>query len=459
MLQRNDLHAYQERAVERIKAHKHCALFLEMGLGKTVSTLTAIAELKAIGAVSAVLVIAPKRVAERTWTDEIQRWQHLKGLTAVRVLGTPEQRSKALNTQADVYIISRDSVAWLSDALSERKPFPFDTLVIDELSSFKSYSAKRFKALKQMRCHFKRIIGLTGTPSPNSLMDLWSQLYLIDGGERLGTYITKFRQAYFTPGRGRGHIVYEWLLRPGAEEAIYGRIADICMSMRADDYLKLPPVRYLTTPIGLTDSERRQYEAFKRHRVLTQAGATITASSAAVLCGKLQQWTSGALYTDDGSITPTNNAKMERLAEMMEEITSPVLIAYHFKHELERLKAAFPQAKTIDEPGVFDEWNRGNVPILLGHPASIGHGLNLQRGGHIIIWYTPTWSLELYEQFNARLARQGQQKPVTIYHLIAEGTIDTRVMSVLNRKSTLQDALMQELKGDTPHKQPDKPPF
>lgn len=458
MLQRNQLHEYQERAVEWIKSHKSCALFLEMGLGKTVSTLTAIAELKEAGAVSSVLVIAPKRVAERTWTDEIERWEHLKGLTAVKILGTPAQRLKALSTPADIRIINRDNVAWLDKVLSvPLQSFPFDTLVIDELSSFKACGTQRFKAMKHLRTRFNRIIGLTGTPSPNSLMDIWSQLYILDGGERLGECITKYRQTYFTPGRGRGHIVYEWIIKPWASDVIYERIGDICMSMRAEDYLSLPPVSYVNVSVGLTDKERKEYRDFKRDNVLSTAGGVITASSAGVLCGKLQQWTGGAIYTEEGAATPTTPAKLERLKEMLEEIHTPVIIAYHYQHELARLRAEFPQAKTIDEAGVFDAWNRGEVPILLGHPASIGHGLNLQRGGHTIIWYTPTWSLELYEQFNARLARQGQTERVTIYHLIADGTIDQRVLSVLARKSTIQDALMDELKVDSPRKRKSKP--
>lgn len=458
MLQRNQLHEYQERSVEWIRTHKSCALFLEMGLGKTVSTLTAIAELKEAGAVSSVLVIAPKRVAERTWTDEIERWQHLQGLTAVKILGTPAQRLKALSTPADIHIINRDNVAWLDKVLSvPLKPFPFDTLVIDELSSFKAYGTQRFKAMKHLRTRFDRIIGLTGTPSPNSLMDIWSQLYILDGGERLGEYITKYRQTYFTPGRGRGHIVYEWIIKPWASDVIYERIGDICMSMRAEDFLTLPPVNYVNVSVGLTDKERKEYQDFKRDNVLPTADGVITASNAGVLCGKLQQWTGGSIYTEEGTAAPTTPAKLERLKEMLEEIHTPVIIAYHYKHELARLRAEFPQAKTIDEAGVFDAWNRGEVPILLGHPASIGHGLNLQRGGHTIIWYTPTWSLELYEQFNARLARQGQTERVTIYHLIADGTIDQRVLSVLARKSTIQDALMDELKADNPSKSKHQP--
>lgn len=462
MLQRNQLHPYQERAVEWVKAHESCALFLEMGLGKTVSTLTAIAELITAGEVKSVLVVAPKRVAERTWTDELARWEHLSKLTAVKIIGTPVQRIKALGTPADIHIISRDNVAWLAKRLETRRDFSFDALVIDELSSFKSYNTQRFKSLKRIRGRFKRIIGLTGTPSPNSLMDIWSQLYILDGGERLGAYITTYRQTYFRPGRGRGHIVYEWLLRDGGADAIYQRIGDICMSMRAEDYLTLPPVSYINVPIGLTDSERKAYKTFKREQVLDVEGGVITASNAGVLCGKLQQWTGGALYTDDGTTIPTSNAKMERLKEMLEEIDTPVIIAYHYRHELERLRAELPTAKTIDEEGVFDAWNRGEVPILLGHPASIGHGLNLQRGGHTIIWYTPTWSLELYEQFNARLARQGQQERVTIYHLIADGTIDERVLSVLASKTTMQDALLDELKADAPRQQKAQkylPPF
>ena len=329
--------------------------------------------------------------------------------------------------------------------------------MIDELSSFKAYGTQRFKAMKHLRTRFNRIIGLTGTPSPNSLMDIWSQLYILDGGKRLGEYITKYRQTYFYPGRSRGHIVYEWIIKPWASDVIYERIGDICMSMRAEDYLSLPPVNYVNVPVGLTDKERKEYLDFKRNNVLPVADSVITASNAGTLCGKLQQWTGGALYTADGCVVPTTPAKMERLKEMLEEIHTPVIIAYHYRHELERLRVELPQAKTLDEAGVFDAWNRGEVPILLGHPASIGHGLNLQRGGHTIIWYTPTWSLELYEQFNARLARQGQTERVTIYHLIADGTIDQRVLSVLALKSTIQDALMDELKADSLSKSKHQP--
>lgn len=451
MLNRENLYPYQRRAIEWIKTHTHCALFLEMGLGKTISTLTAFCELKQEGLAHKALIIAPKRVAERTWTDEIERWEHLKGLTAVKVLGTPAQRMKALSTDADLYITNRENVAWLCTAIKSRnpwEPFPFDTLIIDELSSFKAHNTQRFKSLKKIRHEFKRIVGLTGTPSPNSLLDLWSQLYLLDGGARLEKFITAYRQTYFYPLYGRGNVVYEWNLKPHADTLIYNKINDICMSMKACDYIDLPPVRYVDTKVGLTSAELKQYGTFKTEQVLSLGGETITAGNAAILGGKLQQWTSGALYSDEGGAVSTTPAKMERLKEMLEELTTPVLIAYHYKHELSRLKAEFPQAKTLDEDGVFDAWNRGEVPILLGHPQSMGHGLNLQRGGHTIIWFTLTWSLELYEQMNARLARQGQAKSVSIYHLIAQGTIDERVLMVLQRKATAQDALMAELKAD-----------
>lgn len=450
MLNRENLYPYQRKAVEWIKSHTHCALFLEMGLGKTISTLTAFCELKQEGVANKALIIAPKRVAERTWTDEIERWEHLMGLTAVKVLGTPAQRMKALNTDADLYITNRENVAWLCSvikSMDKRKSFPFDMLIIDELSSFKAYNTQRFKALKKIRHEFKRIVGLTGTPSPNSLLDLWSQLYLLDGGARLEKFITAYRQTYFYPLNGRGNVVYEWNLKPHADELIYNKICDICMSMKACDYLDLPPVRYVDTKVGLTTAELKQYGTFKTEQVLSLGGETITAGNAAILGGKLQQWTSGALYSDEGGAVSTTPAKMERLKEMLEELTTPVLIAYHYKHELSRLKAEFPQAKTLDEDGVFDAWNRGEVPILLGHPQSMGHGLNLQRGGHTIIWFTLTWSLELYEQMNARLARQGQTQSVSVYHLIAQGTIDERVLDVLQRKATAQDALMLELKA------------
>lgn len=451
MLNRENLYHYQRNAVEWIKSHTHCALFLEMGLGKTISTLTAFCELKQEGAVHKALIIAPKRVAERTWTDEVQRWSHLSHLSTSKVLGTPTQRIKALKADADLYITNRENVAWLYSTIKNRnpwEPFPFDTLIIDELSSFKAYNTQRFKSLKKIRHEFKRIIGLTGTPSPNSLLDLWSQLYLLDGGDRLGKFITNYRQLYFLPLKGRGNVVYEWKLKPHADALIYSKVNDICMSMKACDYIDLPPVRYIDTKVGLTPAELKQYNTFKIEQVLSLGGETITAGNAAILGGKLQQWTSGALYTDDGGTASTTPAKMERLKEMLEELTTPVLIAYNYKHELSRLKAEFPQAKTLDEDGAFDAWNRGEVPILLGHPQSMGHGLNLQRGGHTIIWFTLTWSLELYEQMNARLARQGQTKSVSIYHLIAQGTIDERVLMVLQRKATAQDALMAELKAD-----------
>ena len=449
----SNLHSYQKKAVQHILATPRCGVFLEMGLGKTVSTLTAIATLMNRGTLRRTLIVAPKRVALHTWDSEAEKWDHLRTLRFSKLLGSKKQREDALLTPADIYIINVDNLPWLLDILG-RTPF-FDMIVIDEYSAFKSHSTKRFKALKVYLSTYPhiRVVGLTGTPAPNSLEDLWSQIYLLDSGARLGRYITHFRQKYFVPLWGNGHIVYKWGLQPGAEQAIYAAIGDICVSMKSEDYLTLPPVRYTDIQVALDPSELTAYRQFQREQVLeleTDEGQELfTASNAAVLSGKLRQWTGGALYTEDGqSYRETNTAKLERLKEMMEEIHTPVIIVYEFRHELERLRTTFPKARTIDEPGVFDAWNRGEVPILLGHPASMGHGLNLQSGGHIIIWYTLTWSLELYQQMNARLARQGQRERVTIYHMVATGTLDERVVKALQSKEQGQNALMEAIKAE-----------
>lgn len=453
MLRESDLHDYQQRAVDHILKTPRCGVFLEMGLGKTASTLTAIQILRKSNGTLRTLVVAPKRVALHTWDSEALKWEHLRDLTFSKVLGTRKQREKALRTPADIYVINVDNIVWLIKELG-RSPF-FDMVVFDEYSAFKNHGTQRFKAVKAYlsKSPHVRVVGLTGTPAPNSLEDLWSQVYLLDGGARLGRYITHFRQKYFVPLWGNGHIVYKWGLQPGAEEAIYTRIGDICISMKNEDYNTLPPVRYVDIPVALEPAEYQRYRKFKREQVLelpTENGTdTITAANAAVLSGKLRQWLGGALYTSDGQeFVETNSAKIERLREMMDEIHTPVIIAYWFNHELSRLRKAFPQARTIDEPGVYDAWNRGEVPILLGHPASMGHGLNLQSGGHTIIWYTITWSLELYQQMNARLARQGQTERVDIYHLVCSNTLDERVVQVLRDKENLQNALMEAIKAE-----------
>lgn len=453
MLRESDLHDYQQKAVEHILKKPRCGVFLEMGLGKTASTLTAIQILRKSNGTLRTLVVAPKRVALHTWDSEALKWEHLRDLTFSKAIGTRKQREKALRTQADIYVINVDNIVWLIKELG-RSPF-FDMVVFDEYSAFKNHDTQRFKAVKSYLSRYPhvRVVGLTGTPAPNSLEDLWSQVYLLDGGVRLERYITHFRQKYFIPLWGNGHIVYKWGLQPGAEEAIYSRIGDICISMKNEDYNTLPPVRYVDIPVALDSAEYRSYMKFKREQVLdlpTENGTdTITAANAAVLSGKIRQWLGGALYTSDGQeFVETNSAKIERLREMLEEIHTPVIIAYWFNHELSRLRKAFPQARTIDEPGVYDAWNRGEVPILLGHPASMGHGLNLQSGGHTIIWYTITWSLELYQQMNARLARQGQTERVDIYHLVCSNTLDERVVQVLRGKESLQNALMEAIKAE-----------
>lgn len=450
MLKKSDLHAYQLHCVEHILRTPRCALFLEMGLGKTISTLTAIEELMYQRRnVQKVLVVAPLRVALHTWQSEAEKWEHTRKLTFSSVLGTRKEREEALEVPADIYIINIDNLLWLIEYYGKR--WDFDMIVLDESSAYKSHSTKRFKTLKKFAPFFRsRLVQLTGTPSPNTLMDLWSQVYLLDGGARLGQYITHFRNLYFTPDKYKGHIVYSWRLRPGAEQAIYSRIGDLCISMQSRDYLTLPDVRYVDVPIHLTASEQKKYKTFRQEMVLEYApDRLITASNAATLSGKLRQYSGGSVYQDDSDKwVEVNTAKLERLLEILQEIQTPVLIAYEYRHELERLKKALPKAHTIDEPGIIDAWNAGQVPILLGHPQSMGHGLNLQAGGHTLIWYTLTWSLEYYQQMNARLARQGQTHKVSIYHLITEGSIDSKVLKALQRKDLGQEALMHAVKAE-----------
>lgn len=452
MLNESNLHNYQRYTVDKIISTPKCGVFLEMGLGKTASTLTAITYLKKQGQANRVLIVAPFRVAEHTWTDELLKWSHLQHLTASKILGTKKQREKALEAKADIHIINIDNLPWLISYLGIS--WHFDMVVIDEFSCFKNYSTKRFKTFKNLiKEHPQmRLVGLTGTPSPNSLQDLWSQVYLLDEGRRLGKYITHFRQKYFYPLWGNGHIVYKWGLRDGAEEEIYHKISDICVSMKSEDYLTLPEVRYVDIPVSLTKRELDEYKSFQREQVLTYSdGEVITAGNAAVLSGKLRQWLGGAIYKDDSrEYFITNAAKLERLTEMLSEINTPVIICYEYQHELERLKKAISKARTINEPGIIEKWNRGEVPVLLGHPQSMGHGLNLQFGGHTIIWYTLTWSLEYYQQMNARVARQGQKHKVSIYHLVCNRTIDDNVVRALRDKTKVQDALMEAIKADLP---------
>lgn len=393
------------------------------------------------------LVIAPLMPAKHTWPEEIAKWDHTRGLRVSMVMGTAAERERAVCRRADVYVVNRENVAWLVESFGRRWPFP--TVIVDELSSFKSRTAKRFKALKRVRPQVRRIWGLTGTPAPNGLMDLWAQMSLIDRGERLGARIGQYRERYFVPGARSGHVVYDWALRPKAEEAIYARIADVALSMRAADELELPGRVDNVVEVALAEPELRAYRAFERDQVADLGGQEVTAASAAALANKLLQWANGAVYDDEGGAVETHTGKLEALARIVEEAQGqPVLCFYAFRHDLERLQAAFPEAEVLGAgaDGLVARWNAGEVPLLLAHPQQAGHGLNLQRGGHTVAWFGLTWSLEAYMQANARLDRQGQRSCVVVHHLVAKGTADERVMEVLAGKRSLQDAMMGALR-------------
>ena len=447
MLNRNNLHDYQNRAVNHILQNEGCGLFLDMGLGKTISTLTAIDELMYDKyEVNKVLVIAPKRVAEDTWMNETANWEHVKHLSLSLVLGTAQQRLWALDRKADIYVINRENVKWLIDHYNEK--FPFDMVVVDELSSFKSPASQRFKALRKVRPLVKRVVGLTGTPQPNSLLDLWSQLYLLDMGKRLGRTITRYRDEYFKPGQRNGHVVFNYLPLKGSEDEIHKLIGDICISMTAEDYLDLPEKIIRDMKISLTADEMKKYNEFEKTQVLSMQDADITAVNAATLTNKLLQYASGAIYDEDRTVHEVHTKKLEALDELVEASNSPVLIFYNYKHEESRimksLKAYKPRKLETAED--IKLWNKGKIQVLLAHPASAGHGLNLQKGGNNIIWFSTPWSLELYLQANARLHRQGQGKPVIIHRIVVRGTHDERVIKAIANKSTGQESLMEATK-------------
>ena len=439
---------YQKAAEEWILSHPKCGLFLEMGLGKTAITLTAVKHLIDDFAVTKVLVIAPLRVAATVWAEEVEKWEHLDGLVCSKVLGSEKERLQALEKDADIYIINRENTAWLVAHQAALKKWPFDMLVIDELSSFKSPKAERFRALRRVLPAVRRVVGLTGTPAPNGLIDLWSQLYLIDQGERLGKTVGRYREAYFRPGKTNGQVVYNWELRPGSAELIYSRISDICISMTAADYLTMPDRLDIMYPVALSEQAKRAYEAMERDLVLPLAGGAVTAANAAVLAGKLLQLANGAMYTDDiGSYSEIHTAKLDALEDLIEAANGePVLVYTAFRSDMERIMCRLPHARVLSTSQDVADWQNGRIPVLLAHPASAGHGLNLQNGGHIIIWFGLQWSLELYQQANARLHRQGQKKPVTVYHVIAKGTIDEDVLKVITGKAVRQDALIDAVK-------------
>lgn len=441
---------YQERAEKWITDHKRCALFLDMGLGKSVITLTAARFLLDICDIERVLVVAPKKVAESTWQAEGKKWEHLKGLRFSLIMGTPAQRTAALHADAEIYVMSRDNVVWLLEQTKGQPPF--DMLVLDELTSFKNPGAKRFKALRKMLPFFRRVVGLTGTPAPNGLLDLWAQIYCLDQGERLGRYITRYRAEFFNCHRWN-NVIIKTSPKKGAEEAIRKKIQDICLTMQAKDYLTLPPCMVHDVVVQMDEKTRKQYKAFERESVAEVAdkgeNVTILAANAAALMNKLSQWANGAIYDEQGQARHIHDFKATRLAEMVEEAKSPCLVFYQYKHDIppiiEQLKgyrvAVYKDAEDLQR------WNAGELDVLLAHPASTAFGLNMQQGGHVAIWYGMTWNLELYQQANARLHRQGQTHTVMIYHLLTAGTVDERISEALRKKSKAQDTLIQGLKA------------
>ena len=397
--------------------------------------------------VQRVLVIAPKRVAEDTWTREAEKWDHLH-LMISPVLGSARERTAALDRQADLYVIGRDNVIWLIELLQKRRNgWPFDMIVIDELSSFKNPQAKRFRALRKALPCTRRVVGLTGTPSPNGLMDLWAEIYLLDQVERLGRTISCYREEFVRPGMRNGYTVYKWEPRKGAQQQIEKRISDICVSMSAADYLQLPERIDNVIPVRLTDPEKQLYDQMEADQLL-QLGEdeTVVALNAAAVMSKLLQIANGSVYMETGEAVRIHERKAEALAEIADTTAEPVLVFYSFRHDLETIRKWIPDAKTLQGPEDIAAWNRGEIRVLLAHPASVGYGLNLQDGGHVIVWYGLTWSLELYQQANARLHRQGQEKPVIVHHLIAEGTVDEQVMKALQEKDASQAALLAALK-------------
>lgn len=435
-------HNYQQTATRFILDHHEAAILLGMGLGKSVITLTAIWQLLLdYFTVSRVLVVAPLRVARDTWPAEVAKWDHLVGLTVAVAVGTKQDRLAALAKSAMVTVINRENIPWLVRQYGDS--WPFDMVVIDELSSFKNHRAKRFTALVKMRPHVKRWVGLTGTPASNGLMDIWAQFRLLDGGQRLGRFITQYRDRWFTPDKRNGMQVFTYKPQPGAEDEIYDAVADMTLSMRTTDHLQLPPLTVTATPVALGAKERAVYEQLKADLVVDLDGQVVDAANAAALSGKLLQLATGAIYDEHGETVEVHGAKLDALEDIIEAANGQtVLVAYWFKHDLARISQRFPQARELKTSADIEAWNRGDTPLGLIHPASAGHGLNLQTGGHLLVWFSLTWSLELYQQTNARLYRQGQAEPVTITHLTATGTLDQAVLKALETKDMTQAALI-----------------
>nr|DAE16780.1 MAG TPA: Chromatin remodeling complex ATPase [Siphoviridae sp. ctVii20]DAE19343.1 MAG TPA: Chromatin remodeling complex ATPase [Siphoviridae sp. ctezl47] len=440
-------HAYQQYAIQHIETHKEAALFLDMGLGKTVIALSAIWDLAFdFFEVSKVLVVAPLRVARDTWPAEIEKWEHLKYMTYSVVVGTEEERKQALLKQALVYIINRENVDWLVS--KSGVPFRFDMVVIDELSSFKSHTSKRFKSLLKVRPQVKRIVGLTGTPSGNGLMDLWAEFRLLDMGKRLGKYISHYREAFFEPDKRNQMMVFSYKPRPGAAKDIYQRIGDITISMKSLDFLPMPKLIMNEVHVKLSPAERKVYDELRKKMALSIEGKEIDAANAAALSGKLLQMANGAVYDDNHKPIRIHDRKLDALEDLVEAANGkPILIAYWFKHDLARMKERLSIREIRSSKDITD-WNEGKIPVAAIHPASAGHGLNLQAGGSVLIWFGLTWSLELYQQTNARLWRQGQKHTVIIEHIVTEGTIDEQVMRALQSKNKTQEALIAAVKAN-----------
>lgn len=443
MPSRSDLHPYQERAISWIVEKERVGLALEMGLGKSVSTLTAISDLQACRLVKKVLIIAPLRVAQSVWSQECKKWSHLRHLTTSLCLGSERKRLEGLYRTADIYVINRENVPWL--VLHYREAWPFDCVVVDESSSFKSPSAQRFKALRNVTKHTNFMVLLTGTPTPKSLLDIWSQQFLIDRGAALGKTFTGFKDRFFETNP----YTYSVAPRNGAKDAIHRLLSDRWLSMTAEDYLELPQRIDLYEKVQLPANVLSKYQEFESNLLVSLSDETLEASTAAVLAGKLFQWCNGAIYVDDSkNWTELHTAKLDALAEIIEANEDPILVAYNFRHDLERLIARFPQAVKLDaNTETIERWNTGEIQLLLAHPQSAGHGLNLQEGGALAVWFSLSWSLELYQQFNARLHRQGQSRPVRIVHLVAEGCLDERIVKTLGEKDATQSALLKALKA------------
>ena len=446
-------HDYQKFSAEFIKMHPVSAILLSMGLGKTVITLTALNDLLFDSfEAHRILVIAPLRVSRDQWTAEVEKWDHLSDLQCSVAVGSVSERKAALCRRADIYIINRENVQWLIE--ESDIPFDYDTVVVDELSSFKNYQAKRFRALMKVRPKVHRIVGLTGTPTGNGLMDLWAEFRLLDMGERLGRFISHYRDRYFKPDKRNGQVIFSYKPLPGAEEEIYRQISDITISMKSTDHLKMPELISSEYTVRLSDEESERYDELKRDLVLQLPSGEITASNAAALSNKLSQMANGAIYGDDEKVIPIHDRKLDALEDIIEAAAGkPLLVAYWFKHDLTRIserlhKLHVPFAK-LDSADSIKRWQRGELPVALIHPASAGHGLNLQSGGSAIVWFGLTWSLELYQQTNARLWRQGQEsETVVVQHIVTKGTVDERILKTLSKKDSVQSALIDAVKAE-----------